>query len=164
MVLTLWAALARVRQHSQRCSSNPGIIIKASNPLINQKIPLGCLSIYWRRGRDSNPRTVAGQRFSRPPLSTTQPPLQTLYELDRMIPPYVVSLLQCGLNFTDWIIYRNLCVFSVRMAQYFRIHVGSPRRNLFANLWVQIILSGTSWNQTLLISTLFVQQHEVIML
>ena len=30
----------------------------------------------WRRGRDSNPRTLAGQRFSRPPLSTTQPPLQ----------------------------------------------------------------------------------------
>src|SRR3569832_513218 len=30
---------------------------------------------YWRRGRDSNPRTLAGQRFSRPPLSTAQPPL-----------------------------------------------------------------------------------------
>ena len=30
----------------------------------------------WRRGRDSNPRTREGQRFSRPPLSTTQPPLR----------------------------------------------------------------------------------------
>ena len=30
----------------------------------------------WRRGWDSNPRTPKGQRFSRPPLSTTQPPLQ----------------------------------------------------------------------------------------
>ena len=30
----------------------------------------------WRRGWDSNPRTLTGQRFSRPPLSTTQPPLR----------------------------------------------------------------------------------------
>jgi hypothetical protein len=30
----------------------------------------------WRRGRDSNPRTVARQRFSRPPPSTTRPPLR----------------------------------------------------------------------------------------
>src|SRR5690606_18915399 len=30
----------------------------------------------WRRGRDSNPRKVALQRFSRPPLSTAQPPLR----------------------------------------------------------------------------------------
>ena len=28
-----------------------------------------------RRGRDSNPGSPKGQRFSRPPLSTTQPPL-----------------------------------------------------------------------------------------
>jgi site-specific DNA recombinase len=32
--------------------------------------------LKWRRGRDSNPRTLAGQRFSRPPLSTAQPPLR----------------------------------------------------------------------------------------
>ena len=31
---------------------------------------------YWRRGWDSNPRILADQRFSRPPLSTTQPPLR----------------------------------------------------------------------------------------
>ena len=31
----------------------------------------------WRRGRDSNPRRAMNpQRFSRPPLSTTQPPLR----------------------------------------------------------------------------------------
>jgi hypothetical protein len=30
----------------------------------------------WRRGRDSNPRTPKGQRFSKPPLSSTQPPLR----------------------------------------------------------------------------------------
>ena len=29
----------------------------------------------WRRGRDSNPGTVSRRRFSRPVLSTTQPPL-----------------------------------------------------------------------------------------
>ena len=32
--------------------------------------------VNWRRVRDSNPRTLASQRFSRPPLSTTQPTLQ----------------------------------------------------------------------------------------
>ena len=32
--------------------------------------------IKWRRARDSNPRRVAPQRFSRPPLSTTQPALR----------------------------------------------------------------------------------------
>ena len=36
--------------------------------------PFRCIN-YWRRGRDSNPRTLSGQRFSRPPRSTTPPPL-----------------------------------------------------------------------------------------
>ena len=31
---------------------------------------------YQRRERDSNPRTLAGQRFSRPPRSTTLPSLR----------------------------------------------------------------------------------------
>ena len=31
----------------------------------------------WRRGRDSNPRKLALQRFSRPPHSTTLPPLRS---------------------------------------------------------------------------------------
>ena len=30
----------------------------------------------WRRGRDSNPRNLSAQRFSRPPQSTTLPPLR----------------------------------------------------------------------------------------
>ena len=30
----------------------------------------------WRRERDSNPRTLAGQRFSRPPQSTALPSLR----------------------------------------------------------------------------------------
>ena len=41
-----------------------------------KRAPLGTLFLYWRRARDSNPRTVSRQRFSRPPLSTTQPALQ----------------------------------------------------------------------------------------
>ena len=32
--------------------------------------------VIERRGRDSNPRSLAAQRFSRPPQSTTLPPLQ----------------------------------------------------------------------------------------
>ena len=34
------------------------------------------LLMLWRRGWDSNPRTVAGQRFSRPPDSATLAPLR----------------------------------------------------------------------------------------
>ena len=41
-----------------------------------KKGPAGPFLLVWRRGWDSNPRTVAGQRFSRPSLSTTQPPLR----------------------------------------------------------------------------------------
>ena len=32
--------------------------------------------LFWRRERDSNPRYLAVQRFSRPPQSTTLPSLQ----------------------------------------------------------------------------------------
>ncbi len=34
------------------------------------------LEHFWRRGRDSNPRDREAQRFSRPPHSTTLPPLR----------------------------------------------------------------------------------------
>ena len=46
----------------------------------------------WRRGRDSNPGCLATRRFSRPVLSTTQPPLQrrrdytALYQSDKKYP------------------------------------------------------------------------------
>ena len=43
--------------------------------------PRKCL-IYtscWRRDRDSNPGYLAVQRFSRPPQSTTLPPLQNSF-------------------------------------------------------------------------------------
>ena len=36
----------------------------------------GLCSLIWRRRRDSNPRTPKGKRFSRPPHSTTLPPLR----------------------------------------------------------------------------------------
>ncbi len=50
--------------------------------------------LFWRRGRDSNPRTVAGQRFSRPPLSTTQPPLRnSIVNLSHRFLPVPLS---CG--------------------------------------------------------------------
>src|SRR5262245_47067066 len=45
----------------------------------DRELPVGasafCPGGDWRRGRDSNPRTLAGQRFSRPPPSTARPPL-----------------------------------------------------------------------------------------
>jgi hypothetical protein len=56
--------------------SNPGGFCRTTRLPANKKAPGGAFSFAWRRGWDSNPRTVAGQRFSRPPLSTTQPPLR----------------------------------------------------------------------------------------
>jgi hypothetical protein len=47
-----------------------------------KRAPMGPFFI-WRRGRDSNPRTVAGQWFSRPPHSTTLPPLRLLELVSR---------------------------------------------------------------------------------
>ena len=43
--------------------------------------PRKCLiyTFYWRRDRDSNPGYLAVQRFSRPPQSTTLPPLQNSF-------------------------------------------------------------------------------------
>ncbi len=35
--------------------------------------------LNWRRGRDSNPGTLAGHTLSKRALSTTQPPLQKLF-------------------------------------------------------------------------------------
>ncbi len=45
----------------------------AVNTPAEQLSPLDC----WRRERDSNPRTLAGQRFSRPPPSTARPSLRS---------------------------------------------------------------------------------------
>ena len=38
--------------------------------------PTGHLDVWWRRGWDSNPRSLSTQRFSRAPPSTARPPLQ----------------------------------------------------------------------------------------
>jgi hypothetical protein len=55
--------------------SNPGGFCRTTPHHTYQRPHAGAFDM-WRRGWDSNPRTVAGQRFSRPPLSTTQPPLR----------------------------------------------------------------------------------------
>ena len=55
----------------------------ASHPLLRlvdgvlAPLCIARLLMLWRRGWDSNPRTVAGQRFSRPPDSATLAPLRT---------------------------------------------------------------------------------------
>ncbi len=43
--------------------------------ILKKTSPYAKLVKFWRRDRDSNPRTLSGQRFSRPPLSTAQPSL-----------------------------------------------------------------------------------------
>ncbi len=60
----------------------PGQLVEPrglSAPSLSSKSKRGLLTetpfLIWRRARDSNPRTLSGQRFSRPPLSTTQPAL-----------------------------------------------------------------------------------------
>ncbi len=45
-------------------------------PLLKTKMPLTGLCVVWRRERDSNPRRLAPQRFSRPPHSTALPSLR----------------------------------------------------------------------------------------
>ena len=48
-----------------------------------KKAPQGVLSFVWRWARDSNPGNLSVQRFSRPPLSTTQP---AHLNLSRLLP------------------------------------------------------------------------------
>jgi hypothetical protein len=43
--------------------------------------------VVWRRGRDSNPRALAGFRFSRPVPSTARPPLRGFAEYTRKFDP-----------------------------------------------------------------------------
>ena len=66
-----------------QCPARTNLFPIGFSPTTSRKTkkPQQGLFCFWRRGWDSNPRTVAGQRFSRPPLSTTQPPLRNL--LDR---------------------------------------------------------------------------------
>ena len=57
--------------------SNPSTLLPAS--FLMKKAPSLGPRLYWRRGRDSNPRDLAARRFSRPLHSTTLPPLQCTY-------------------------------------------------------------------------------------
>ena len=52
-----------------------------------------------RRERDSNPRTLASQRFSRPPRSTTLPPLLEIFSAAHFTAPRLKSkhIYLCGL-------------------------------------------------------------------
>ena len=45
-----------------------------------KKAPQRVLSFVWRWARDSNPGNLSVQRFSRPPLSTTQPAHQNSHD------------------------------------------------------------------------------------
>ena len=56
--------------------SNRRVLIKSSTPLIKREAPRGGLSLYWRRGRDSNPRyAINVYTLSRRAPSTARPPL-----------------------------------------------------------------------------------------
>ena len=54
-------------------------INKRTTIIKNKSLPT-CF-FCWRRDRDSNPRMLSHQRFSRPPLSTAQPSLHNLWTL-----------------------------------------------------------------------------------
>ncbi len=59
----------------------PGRILKIACPMTfhlqNRHAPEPRQILNWRRDRDSNPGTLTRQRFSRPPQSTTLPPLRS---------------------------------------------------------------------------------------
>ena len=63
--------------------SAPGI--SKTSPSKIKKSP--CRFFLWRKARDSNPRILSHQRFSRPPLSTAQPAFRAckLYHKKRLI-------------------------------------------------------------------------------
>ena len=63
--------------------SAPGI--SKTSPSKIKKNP--CRFFLWRKARDSNPRILSHQRFSRPPLSTAQPAFRAckLYHKKRLI-------------------------------------------------------------------------------
>ena len=44
---------------------------------IKHRLPFFVSKSLWRKERDSNPRSLAAQRFSRPPQSTTLPSFRT---------------------------------------------------------------------------------------
>ena len=64
------SALQTARSRSRLLPSNPSLLL-----FIRQKKEGCCPLVFWRRERDSNPRKLSLQRFSRPPHSTALPSL-----------------------------------------------------------------------------------------
>ena len=58
-------------------------VLTQSQTTDTKKAPQRVLSFVWRWARDSNPGNLSVQRFSRPPLSTTQP---AHLNLSRLLP------------------------------------------------------------------------------
>ena len=66
-------------QHTFLCVCPAGLQASLQRPVQNKKTGrFSSSGSFLRRGRDSNPRILSDQRFSRPPQSTTLPPLQIL--------------------------------------------------------------------------------------
>ena len=63
----------------QGFSSPPGGLTR-TQIIHTKKAPRRVLSFVWRWARDSNPGNLSVQRFSRPPLSTTQPAHQNSHD------------------------------------------------------------------------------------
>ena len=90
------------------------------------------MSNIWRRDRDSNPGRLSPQRFSRPPHSTTLPPLHIiLAPQDGLEPPTQALTVPCsttellGNNKTTYLnIEKNSFVLVVELT------VGPTRRYL----------------------------------
>ncbi len=72
---TLYVLDANYKEHKIRLAGIDAPERKQAYRLASRNDDCHNLLNNWRRGRDSNPRTLTGQRFSRPPLSTAQPPL-----------------------------------------------------------------------------------------
>ncbi len=62
--------------HLRDCTLVGQPVVASQGLEILAENPVGDWFLSGRRGWDSNPRTLAGRRFSRPEPSTTRPPLQ----------------------------------------------------------------------------------------
>jgi hypothetical protein len=72
--------------HASRLPPTPIIDVEAQGASQSSKTDM-----TWRRGWDSNPRSLAGQRFSRPPQSTTLSPLHVTFCIAQGHGSYVAS-------------------------------------------------------------------------
>ena len=113
--LTLRAPSLRSRVHiaGAICRTLAGILI----PVLKQKsTPRGAF-IVWRWARDSNPGNLSVQRFSRPPLSTTQPAHLNLSRLpSREAPHYSDASLTIKLPVRYF--PRNLCLLQLPLLEH----------------------------------------------